>query len=154
MECISCHGNYPWADTNHPSHNSAQIIFVILTHRAFHGGKFIYETDCCLPLTVYRKRKSIIEPYTQWHHIFYPWQRLFCQGLSSICNLCKTIWRVSLATPMLWYWEDWANCVYWGRGGLIWGWGDTTKEIVSGFKISKGLSLPHILYIIITTTTY
>lgn len=64
MECISCHGNYPRAGTNHPSHNSAQIIFVILTHRAFYGGKFIYETDCCLPLTVYRKGKGIIEPYT------------------------------------------------------------------------------------------
>lgn len=41
----------------------------IITHRAFYGGKFINETDCCLPLTVYRKRKGNWTLYTLTPHI-------------------------------------------------------------------------------------
>ena len=65
--------------------------------------------------------------------------------LLSICNCCKTMKNVLGHTHVmiLCYYS-----VHWERGGLIWGWGDTTKERVSGLKISKDLSIPHTLYII------
>ena len=68
------------------------------------------------------------------------WKRLL-----SICNFCKTMKNVLGHTHVmiLCYY-----CVHWERDGLVWGWGDTTKERVSGLKISKDLSIPHTLYII------